>query len=384
MLICISGDDLRVNTSSTPSRDMVRELIALRSEDRFIFTLSEQSLREAWCGEYFGSLPKGRWTIHPERHSRRLVTLAKLLGVPGFGATKAEGDVYIRFNMDTFGPGRKPLIALIADLSAIRRPKEASLRWHGRILFRRGIRDALKIADRITAISEFSRNDLIDYAPESAPLLRVIPNGLGAAWFSETRRSGVSTIPPDGPGYFIWYGQVTPRKNIGGLIEAYGRLARQYGAGDIPELLIVGRFLEGEGKIRAAVAAHGLESKVRLLPPQPLDALVQLVADSRGLVFPSFYEGFGMPVVEAMACGRPVLTSSCSSMPEVAGGHAVLCDPADPDSIAAGMARLLDGEQWRPEAMAARRSWARNFTARAAAEGYSALIDEVIAESHRS
>jgi len=100
-------------------------------------------------------------------------------------------------------------------------------------------------------------------------------------------------------------------------------------------------------------------------------------------VFPSLYEGFGMPVVEAMACGVPVLTSDRTAMPEVAGGLAMLCDPENVGSIADGMRGLLSPAQIEPDAIAARRAWASRFTARRAACAYSALIDRVAGGSGR-
>ncbi|HZA68004.1 MAG TPA: glycosyltransferase, partial [Geminicoccaceae bacterium] len=98
---------------------------------------------------------------------------------------------------------------------------------------------------------------------------------------------------------------------------------------------------------------------------------------------PSLYEGFGMPVVEAMACGVPVLTSDRTAMPEVAGELAALCDPEDVGSIADGMRALLSPAQVAPGAIAARKAWASRFTARRAACAYSALIDRVVGGSGR-
>jgi glycosyltransferase involved in cell wall biosynthesis len=141
--------------------------------------------------------------------------------------------------------------------------------------------------------------------------------------------------------YLLYVGTVQPRKNLARLIDAFAQVARQEAGGAALRLVIAGKRGWLTEEIERRAAASGVAGQV-LFPGFVADAdLPALLSGALAFVFPSLYEGFGMPVLEAMACATPVLTSTTSALPEVAGDAALLVDPHDTEAIAEGIARLL-------------------------------------------
>jgi glycosyltransferase involved in cell wall biosynthesis len=144
-------------------------------------------------------------------------------------------------------------------------------------------------------------------------------------------------------------GTLQPRKNLGRLLEAYALLRKRAQRGEAPGLVIAGRKGWLYDQIFQQVERLGLESKVVFPGYVPQDDLPALLSGARLFVFPSLYEGFGLPVLEAMACGTPVACSNVSSLPEVAGDAALLVDPLDVRGMAEAMNRLLQDEGLRTQ-----------------------------------
>src|SRR5207248_1127994 len=170
-----------------------------------------------------------------------------------------------------------------------------------------------RAARLVIAVSEFTRRELIELLGLPAERIRVIPNGVGAPF------------APEGPAaegeYVLAVGTLEPRKNLGAAQQAAQRLG--------VELRVVGA--KGWG----GVQVNGWLGRVSD------ERLAELYRGARCLLYPSLYEGFGIPVLEAMACGTPVVTSAGGATEEVAGGAAVLVDPRDVASIAAGIEEAI-------------------------------------------
>jgi glycosyltransferase involved in cell wall biosynthesis len=147
-------------------------------------------------------------------------------------------------------------------------------------------------------------------------------------------------------GYFLYFGAIEPKKNLGRLIEAYLSIAT-----DTPLVIVGARAWRSEEELRLlrededgeSAQRQALARRIIRLEYMPRPLLLRLIRGARAMVFPSLYEGFGLPVLEAMQFGTPILTSNTSSLPEVAGDAAVLVDPYDVLAIAAGL-RALDGD----------------------------------------
>jgi glycosyltransferase involved in cell wall biosynthesis len=161
--------------------------------------------------------------------------------------------------------------------------------------------------------------------------------------------------------FVLYVGNIKPHKNIERLIDAFGR-ARGRGCPDEVKLVIIGDEISKYPALRQSVHKHKLDKHVRFLGFQPMETLAAFYRLARAFVFPSLYEGFGLPPLEAMACGTPVVTSNVSSLPEVAGGAALLVDPYDAESIAAGICQALTDEPLRADLIMRGRERARSFS----------------------
>jgi glycosyltransferase involved in cell wall biosynthesis len=160
--------------------------------------------------------------------------------------------------------------------------------------------------------------------------------------------------------FVLYVGNIKPHKNVTRLIEAFGQ-ARTDGLEDV-KLLVIGDDLSRYPALRQTVHRHKLDKHVRFLGFQPHEMLSSFYRLARVFVFPSLYEGFGLPPLEAMACGTPVVTSNVSSMPEVAGEAAVLVDPYDVRSIADGIRRAATDEPLRQALIERGLARARTFS----------------------
>jgi glycosyltransferase involved in cell wall biosynthesis len=207
------------------------------------------------------------------------------------------------------GPVRSsvPVVVTVHDLAVLRHPGTFN-QWT-RHYSRFAVPRVARAARRLIAVSEFTRGEIVELLGVPEERIRVIPNAVGEAFFAQgTAESG---------DYVLAVGTLEPRKNLGAAQQA----ARRLGV----ELRVVGA--QGWGGVKV----NGWLGRVSD------EELAALYRGARCLVYPSLYEGFGIPVLEAMACGTPVVTSAGGATEEVAGGAAVLVDPHDPDAIAAGI-----------------------------------------------
>jgi GT2 family glycosyltransferase len=181
------------------------------------------------------------------------------------------------------------------------------------------------------------------------------------------------------PGFVLFIGALQPRKNLLRLLEAYARV--RDARAEMPLLVLAGDAKQDEDELGARIAELGLEQHVRRIGyVQGEGALRDLYAAAGVFAFPSLYEGFGLPVAEAMATGTPVLTSNTTALPEVAGGAAVLANPLDVASIADGLSRLLDDEALRTRCREAGIVRAAELTWTAAAERLVGVWQDVLRE----
>lgn len=174
--------------------------------------------------------------------------------------------------------------------------------------------------------------------------------------------------------YLLNVGTVQPRKNVERLIDAYAMLGAE-AAG--VSLVIAGKRGWLAEPIYAAVARHGLGGRVQFLDFVADEDLPLLYSGAEAMVYPSLYEGFGVPIVEAQACGAPVITSTVSSLPEVAGAAALLVDPLDTAAIAAAMRRILAEPALAAELREAGPRQAARFTWQQCGEGLLGLYELV-------
>jgi glycosyltransferase involved in cell wall biosynthesis len=225
------------------------------------------------------------------------------------------------------------------------------------------IRRALTRADRIITVSHNTRSDLVNYFRVPATRIEVIYNGVSPRFQAEVapreKERVLSALGIRGP-YLLFLGGEKPHKNVQNVIRAFAKARRDR---SLPHALVLaGPMPSNPARMDALIAA--LELSDAVIRPGIIEEedLPALYAGAEAFLYPTLYEGFGLPVVEAMACGTPVLTSSTSALQEIAGGHACLVNPMDVDAIAAGIVTLATDEEARARYAELGRKRARDFS----------------------
>jgi len=203
-------------------------------------------------------------------------------------------------------------------------------------------RFAAQRADHVLTVSEFAMADIIDRYGVDASRITVTPNAVDRDVFrplGDAAREIVRRLGLDAE-YFLFVGELQPRKNARVLVEAYARL-RARGRRD-HHLVLAGRLGWSSGKLFRLVRDRELDGFVHHVGEMGPAALAGLYSAATALVVPSLYESFGLPVLEAMSCGCPVVSSNAAALPEVCGGAALQFDPRDPDALADQLERVVD------------------------------------------
>lgn len=263
-----------------------------------------------------------------------------------------------------------PCVTTVHDLMWLTHPGWCNAQPNGRLqaLFHaHGIKRALRRAAAIATVSEASRGEILARFPAAADRIYVTLSGVSSDFRPVPRDAerlaglGVRVARP----FVLTVGQYAPYKNHEGAVRAFA-----IAFADRPDidLVLVQRMGKGAHHILRLAETLGIGGRVCLLPPVSRQELVQLYSAAAALLHPSFCEGFGNPLAEAMACGCPVVTSDLSAMPEVTAGAALLTPPGDPHAIAAALRKAVTDKR-RAAAMrkaglarAAELSW-RTFAA---------------------
>jgi alpha-1,3-rhamnosyl/mannosyltransferase len=282
----------------------------------------------------------------PEQLARRFPVHALL---SGFLKLPLKNSATIRQNVDIFhAPDHHipriagvPTVSSVMDVIPMLHPEwiKNDLRTLKSWLFNAAIRQS----DHIITISEFSKQDMIEHLGLSPDRVSVTPLGVEPAYFervdAETRDA---VLEKHGlkPGFFLFIGTLQPRKNLPRILQAFDRLPPEVRK-EHP-LVIVGR--DGWNNEDLLPKLHELEQRGegRWLSYLPQSDVMALLQSAVALTFPSLYEGFGLPVIEAFAARCPVIASNSTSLPEVAGDAAWLVDPYDVDSISDAMQGVLN------------------------------------------
>jgi glycosyltransferase involved in cell wall biosynthesis len=230
------------------------------------------------------------------------------------------------------------------DLIPLERPEWFNRRfaaWYGWLL------PALaNKVQHIIAVSQFTKDRIVQRLGVSPEKITVVLNGVDERFSPKSPEEILATRQSLGiksPSYLLCVGSVEPRKNLRRLLEAWDQIHSSL-PGEV-ELVVAGA--KGSSLVFGDVALTSLPPRVHFTGYVSDEQLPSLYAGALGLVYPSLYEGFGLPPLEAMACGTPVVTSNNTSLPEVVGDAAILVEPEDSESIADGIRRLLSSESLR-------------------------------------
>jgi glycosyltransferase involved in cell wall biosynthesis len=334
----------------TVAVELTRALVAGRGQDEFTLLCSRErpeSLVALDCGA----------VLSPYRHEVAL----KTRWLPAVEAQlDCDAILYPYWPSPPFRrPGAPPAAVFVHDLAFRLRPAEVP--WQQRAYFRAILGRSLRGAAAVLVPSDATRRDLLDgyRLPGLGSKVTVVPEGVSADSPPASLPEGIE------PGFILAVGTVEPRKNYPRLLEAYRRLRSESlpvivgQRPGVPQLVIAGRPGWAYGDTLERIKA---EPGVRYLGHVDDATLSALYESASVLAFPSLYEGFGLPLLEAMAHGIPAVVGNAGALPELAGGAAVLVDPGDVASIAGGLERVLADGSLREKLSAAGKVRATDFS----------------------
>jgi glycosyltransferase involved in cell wall biosynthesis len=240
--------------------------------------------------------------------------------------------------------------------------------------------DSCRRADRIITISEFSKSEIIKYLGIESDKIAVIPCAVDHEIYNDVLDVNKLSIVKEKYNivgdYFLYLGTLEPRKNIEMLIDAYAILNKRDKG--VPYLVIAGKNGWNYDNIYKKVQGYGLNNKVVFTGYIESEEAVILLKGAFTFVFPSIYEGFGMPPLEAMACGVPVITSNVSSLPEVVQDAGYLVDPFMVDEICDAMFRIINNQEERKRLKEKGLKRAKDFTWKSSAKLLQGVYEKML------
>ncbi len=300
------------------SREILYGVARAHPETRFAFCYRPHRFRASWAADL------------PPNARRRLLA-------PGFGLFHGLNQRLPRW-------WAGPRIATFHDLFVMTGEYSTP---EFRARFTAQAREAAARASMIVAVSEFTRGQVISLLGVDPARVCVIHHGVRPLPFpvGHTRENVILSA-----------GAIQTRKNIARLVEAFEAVDASW------RLVLIGSNGYGAEAIRARIDASPARDRIDVLGYVSSEELAAWYARARIFAFPSLDEGFGMPVLEAMAAGTPVLTSNCSALPEVAGDAALLVNPQDQDMLTAGLRHLTESAALRADLSSRGMEWAKRFT----------------------
>lgn len=356
----------------TVAVELARALVASRGEDQFTLLCSRErpaGLAGLDCEA----------VLSPYRHEVAL----KMRWLPAVEA-KLGCDA-ILYPYWPSPPVRRsdapPAAVFVHDLAFKLRPAEVP--WQQRAYFGAILGRSLRNAAAVLVPSDATRRDLLDKYRIAGLESKVamVPEGLSPQALPAPLPGGIES------GFILAVGTIEPRKNYPRLLEAYRRLRRESvavivnGRPGVPQLVIAGRPGWAYGDTLQRINA---EPGVRYLGHVDDATLSALYGSAAVLAFPSLYEGFGLPLLEAMANGVPAVVGRAGALPELGDGAAILVDPEDVASIAGGLERLLADAPLREKLGAAGKARAADFTWERAAEVTREILRRIGSQAHRA
>ncbi|MFA6304764.1 MAG: glycosyltransferase family 1 protein [Patescibacteria group bacterium] len=211
----------------------------------------------------------------------------------------------------------------------------------------------IKMADTIIAVSQFTKNELVEYYGLKPDLIKVVHLGINNQRWRPAPKEAVAellqTLKIHYP-YFVFIGRLALRKNIVGLIRIYNcfreKQKRPF------NLVLAGSPEPGQQDIDAEIQASPYRDEIKKIGWLDLEQLPVLMSGARAFLFPSIYEGFGLPALEAMACGVPVIASNAGSLPEIIGNAGVMHNTHDVEAFAKSMIKINEDQVWRDDLIA--------------------------------
>jgi len=326
--------------NETYAVNLIEALAGIDQSNRYTLYVTKQSAVDRFTN---------RW---PNFQVKRTLPHTPLVRIPLTLSIELRKNRVDVLHVQYTAPPRTPcaLVATIHDLSFEHLPK--TFKRRSRAQLRLTVRRTAQKAAQILTLSAFSRDDIIEtYAVDPERVL-VTPPGAAANFApvtNETELRRVRTSYGIERDYILALGSIQPRKNLVRLINAYSSLSRARGKTQLPQLVLAGK----RGWLEAATIRAAEQSEARgdilftgYVPDSDLPALY---SGAMCFAYPSYFEGFGLPVLEAMQCGTPVIAGNRTSLPEAAGDAGVLCDPFDESAIAGALTQVIENPDYRAQ-----------------------------------
>ena len=260
---------------------------------------------------------------------------------------KQKADIF--FSPDGFIPlGMSiPKVSMVHDVAYLRYPEHLQPRI--RAFYKKWMGRYLAYTDHIITVSEFSKREIIAGYNIPADKISVVYNGITDAYkpISEEQKKHTRDRYTNGKPYFVYLGAIHPRKNILTLVKAFEHFKSSHPSEH--QLVLAGRASWHTEEVFKTITESKWKDSIHLPGYVATTEATSLVASAEAMIYPSLYEGFGLPLVEAMACGVPVICSNVSSLPEVAGNAALLFDPMDAAQLAHHMEKISSDDGLRKE-----------------------------------
>ena len=349
--------------NETYIRNLIRALAEVDNHNRYTIFLAKAGAAQEWRNGFARQFPNFEIRLLPEPTPLVRVPLAL-----AFELRRRPVDVlHVQYTAPPFCPA--PVVATIHDLAFEHLPETFTRR--GSMQLKLTVRRTARRAARIATVSEYSRQDLLRTYKLAPEKVAVTYNGIESHFTPQPTSPGEAEDVRQRFGinreFLLAVGSLQPRKNLIRLIRAYAKL-RGENSGFAPQLVIVGRKLWLADEIFAEVRRQRWAEDVILTGYVTDEDLPKLYRTATAFVYPSLFEGFGLPPVEAMACGTPVITSNNSSLPEVVGGAALLIDACDERALAEALLQIVEDQPLRARLREQGIKQAQKYTWRDAAE----------------
>ena len=328
------------------ARELLRSLMATDRSNEY--TLFHSNLYR-WPPDPFLTKLPDNFRVVRLPFSRKTMLLTWLCNRNLGSTTRSVGrqGIYHDFGWVLYGVNARRTIGSLHDLAVMQFPE--SFQWHSKLLFRRAV-DKLRAADRIITVSHFAKEQISGYLGISADRVCVLYNAVSEAFRPTSNQKSEPTalkyrLPRN---YLAFCGNINRRKNLPLLIRAFGLYVERNPGNDL-ELVICGHPGVGHVDVLNQIHTLDLSGRVKLLGHVSDEELSHILGRARAFVFPSLNEGFGIPVLEAMACGTPVICANKTALPEVAGDAAIYVTGTDAEELSSAIDKVLSDSDLRDE-----------------------------------
>ncbi|HEX8899309.1 MAG TPA: glycosyltransferase family 1 protein, partial [Chthoniobacterales bacterium] len=314
----------RLGGNETYAVNLIEALAEIDQENQYTLYVTKQEALDRFAD---------RWPNFALRRTRPHTPLLRIPLTLSRELRRHPVDVlHVQYTAPPFAPC--PIVTTIHDLAFEHLPETFNRRsW---MQMRLTIRRTARRAARIITVSDYSRQDIVKTYGIDPEMIAVTPEAASSSFTRvtlETELQKIRQIYGIEHDYILSLCSIQPRKNLVRLIEAYSLLRRTHRGGKLPQLVLAGKRAWLDKETMRAAEREDVSADIRFTGYVADEHLSALYSGASCFVYPSYFEGFGLPVLEAMKCGAPVVAGNRTSIPEVAGGAALLFDPFDVQSL---------------------------------------------------